>query len=257
MPTKPLQLPCRTCSEKFATSKMPDGGWRIAIDQMPPSATCEAHPGSALCRREVHKQRRELWEMVAPAFDGRPAAFLTMVPPRRLVAYDQVAAINLENEKRAVRRVLRNALPKGTVLVGMFDISLTDDQTGDTRVRYWVPHFHALVAGITAPDLKKTCRQLYKATKEVRRPIHIREATTPRGALDYSLKHIDDVYADTSFRQVVGSGIRGSRRRRLKAEEWKLLEGFTQQNPLGTYVFLMGFRCPGQIRNQARGFWAD
>ena len=84
----------------------------LAFDKKPPSATCRSHRGSTLCRREVHKQRRKLWEQVAHAIDGRPAAFLTMVPLRRLVAYDQVAEIKLENEKRVMRRMLRQALPK-------------------------------------------------------------------------------------------------------------------------------------------------
>ena len=112
---------------------MPDGGWRIAFAKKPPSTTCRSHQGSALCRWEVHKLRRELWKKVAPVFNGQPAAFLTMVPPQRLVAYDQVADINLENEKRAMRRVLRNTLSKATVLVGILDISLAVCRTYGTR----------------------------------------------------------------------------------------------------------------------------
>ena len=136
MPRNSAQLKCRTCRQSFATTRRPDGGWHIAFDKKPPSATCRSHIGSALCRWEVQKQRRELWEKAAPFFDGRPAAFLTMVPPRRLVAYDQVADNNLENEKRAMRRVLRKIRPKATVLVGIFDISLAlaDEQTGDQRI---------------------------------------------------------------------------------------------------------------------------
>lgn len=47
----------------------------MACSENPPATTCEAHIGSALCRWEVQKQRRDLWEKVAPVFDGRPAAF--------------------------------------------------------------------------------------------------------------------------------------------------------------------------------------
>ena len=176
------QLKCRTCGQSFAATKKPDGGWRIAFDRKPPSTTCRSHRGSALCRWEVHKQRRKLWKKVAPAFDGRPATFLTLVPPHRLVAYDQVAGINMENEKRAMRRVLRNALPEGTVLVSIFDIGLADDTTGDDRLRYWVPHFHAVVAGMAAPALKKACRKLYKATEEVQEPHQVKDAPTPKNA---------------------------------------------------------------------------
>ena len=99
MPKNSTQLKCRTCSQRFAATRKPDGGWHIAFDKKPPSTTCRSHIGSALCRWEVHEQRRKLWEQVAHAFDGRPAAFLTMVPPHRLVAYDRVAEIDLENEK--------------------------------------------------------------------------------------------------------------------------------------------------------------
>ena len=86
MPKDSTQLKCRTCSQRFAASRMLDGGWHIAFDKEPPSATCRSHIGSALCRWEVQKLRQKLWEQVAPFFDGRPAVFLTMVPPRRLVA---------------------------------------------------------------------------------------------------------------------------------------------------------------------------
>ncbi len=123
MPTKPLQLKCRTCGQRFAASKMLDGGWHIAFGKKPPSVTCRSHIGSALCRWEVQKQRRRLWEKVAPFFEGRTAAFLTMVPPHRLVAFHQVADINLENEKRAMRRVLRKTLPKATMLVSIININ--------------------------------------------------------------------------------------------------------------------------------------
>ena len=133
MPKASAQLKCRTCGKSFAASKMPDGGWRIAFDKRPPSATCRSHRGSALCRWEVHKQRRKLWEQVARAFNGRPVAFLRMTPPHRLVAYDLVADINLENEKRAMRRMLRKTLPKVTVVVTIFDISLADDTTDEDQ----------------------------------------------------------------------------------------------------------------------------
>ena len=142
--------------------------------------------------------------------------------------------------------MLRKTLPKATVVVSIFDISLADDTTGDGRLRYWVPHFHAVVAGMAAGELKKACRKLYEATKEVEEPVHIKDAPTPKNALYYSLKHIDDVGADAIYRQVVGSGNRGSRPRRLKAEERRLLEGFVRKNPLGTYIYLKGFTHPGQ-----------
>ena len=86
MPKDSTQLKCRTCGQCFDATRMLDGGWHIAFNEKPPSATCRSHIGSALCRWEVQKQRRKLWEQVALFFDGRPAAFLTMVPPRRLVA---------------------------------------------------------------------------------------------------------------------------------------------------------------------------
>ena len=162
---------------------MLDGRWHTAFNKKPPSITCRSHIGSGLCRWEVQKQRRKLWKELAPFFDGQPAAFLTMVPPHRLVAYDRVADINLENEKRAMRRVLRNALPEGTVLVSTFDISLIDDTTGEDRLRYWVPHFHVLVAGMNASNLRKACRKLYKATEEVREPHQVTNSPTPKNAL--------------------------------------------------------------------------
>jgi len=247
MPKDSAQLKCRTCRQSFAATRMPDGGWHTAFDENPPSATCRSHIGSALCRWEVRKQRQKLWEQVARAFEGRPAAFLTMVPPHRLVAYDRVADINLENEKRAMRRMLRKVLPKATVVVGVFDISLIDDTTGDDRLRYWVPHFHAVVAGMAAPALKKACSKLYKATEEVQEPHQVRDAPTPKNALSYSLKHIDDVKAKSIFRLATGSGNRDFRPRRLKAEERRLLEEFMLKNPLGTYIYFKGFRRPGQI----------
>jgi hypothetical protein len=238
------QLKCRACKLSFAASKMALGGWHVATGKKPPSCTCSTHSGTALCRWEVRKFRQQLWNKMEPAFHDRPVVFLTMVPPRRLVAFDQLGIINLENEKRAMRRVLRNALPKGTLLVSIFDISLTDDQSGDHRVRYWVPHFHVLIAGKTAAEIKKVCRSLYTATAEVPRPIHIRDAPTPKNALNYSMKHIDDVYADTIFRKSTGSGDRASRRRWLQREERTYLSEFVQRNSFSTFVYFKGFRCP-------------
>ncbi len=56
-----------------------------------------------------------------------------------------------------------------------------------------MPHFHVVVAGMDAGELKKTCRKLYVATMEVEEPVHIKDAPTPKNALFYSLKHIDDL----------------------------------------------------------------
>jgi hypothetical protein len=84
----------------------------------------------------VHKQRRQLWRKIVLIFWRKPAAFLTLVPLGRLVAFDQLASVNLENEKRAMRRVLLKALPKCMVLVSIFAISATDDTAGDDRLRY-------------------------------------------------------------------------------------------------------------------------
>ncbi len=246
MSENPSPLKCRTCGQSFTRSQKPCGGWRIAFDKRPPSTICKVHIGSALCRWEVIKQRRQLWRKIAPFFQGKPAAFLTLVPPKRLVAFDKLIKLNLENEKRAMRRWLRNKLRKGTVLVSIFDISLVDDQTGDQWVRYWVPHFHVLVAGMAAAELRKDCRQLYRATKEVRRPVHIRDAPTPKNALSYSLKHIDDIYGDSIFRRVTGSGKRGHRKQRLKREERETLRKFMIQNPFRFYLYLKGFRLPGE-----------
>ncbi len=242
MSENPSPLKCRTCGQSFTRSQKPGGGWRIAFDKKPPSTICKAHIGSALCRWEVHKQRRQLRRKIAPFFQGKPASFLTLVPPQRLVAYDQLTKLNLENEKRAMRRVLRKALPKDTVLVSVFDISLADDATSGASVRHWVPHFHVLVAGVTAAELRKACRHLYRGTKKVRRPIHVRDAPTPKNGLNYALKHIDDVNGDTIFSQATGSGNRSSRRRWLKKEERALLKEFVSRNSLSTYLYLKGFR---------------
>ncbi len=252
MPKKPLKLKCRTCRQSFAATRSPDGGWHIDFDKKPPSTTCRSHIGSGLCRWEVQKQRRALWEQVAHASDERPAAFLTMVPPHRLVAYDRVADINLENEKRAMRRMLRKTLPKDTVVVSIFDISLVDNTTGEDRLRYWVSHFHAVVVGMTAQALKKACRKLYKATGEVPEPHQVTNSPTPKNALYYSLKHIDDVKAKSIFRIATGSGNRDFRPRWLKSEERKLLEEFVRKNPLDTYIYLKGFRRPEQIGKEGK-----
>src|SRR4051794_6059815 len=67
-------LRSKLCQEQ----KEPFEGWHNAFIRKPPSPICKAHRGSALCRWEMHKQRRKLWRKIAPSFQGRPAAFLTL-----------------------------------------------------------------------------------------------------------------------------------------------------------------------------------
>ena len=85
--------------------------------------------------------RQQLWTKVARSFYGKPATYLTLVPPRRLAAFDQLANINMEAEKRAMLRALRKTLPKGTAPASIFGISLADGHTVKQQARYWVPYF--------------------------------------------------------------------------------------------------------------------
>lgn len=113
---------------------------RGAFDEKPSSGTCKANAGSGLCRWEVHQFRQQLWTKEARSFFGKPATYSALVPPRRLAAFDQLDGITLENAKRKMRRILWNALPKGTARASIFDISLADGQTVKQQARYRVPH---------------------------------------------------------------------------------------------------------------------
>jgi hypothetical protein len=244
-PRQPKALKCRACNGKFCTTKQADGSWHTDFPNEPPSADCKEHINSGLCRWEVNKLREQLWEKVAPFLKDRPVAFLTAVPPHRTVPFDKLGELRLQDEKRAIQRVLTKVLPKGTAAIAIFDISLDDDQTGEQRDRVWVPHFHILIIGIMPADLRKACRGLYKPTERVKRPVLIKLASTPKNALSYSLKHIGDVRADTAFLDTVGSGNRGFMRRWLKADERAILKELYDCNSLSDWVYMKGFRRPG------------
>ena len=139
----------------------PDGRSRTKFAGSPPSADCKEHTDSGLCPWEVNKVHPNLCARVAPVFKNAPAAFLTAVPPHRIVPFDKFGELTLGDEKRAIQRVLAEVLPEGTAAIAVFDISLDDDQTGEQRDRVWVPHFHVLVAGITAAKLVNACKGLY------------------------------------------------------------------------------------------------
>ncbi len=140
-----VKLRCRACRQSFCARKEADGGWRTQFPSEPPSWHCAAHVNSALCRWEVNKLRTQLWEKMAPHFEGKSAAFLTVVLPHRTVPYDKLGKLRLRDEKRAIQRMLDKVLPKDIGAVAIFDIDLDDDQTGGWRDRVWMPHYHVLV----------------------------------------------------------------------------------------------------------------
>ena len=241
-------LRCRTCSQSFRATKTPEGGWHTAFEKKPPSKICRSHRGSPLCRWEVHKLRHKLWRNIRPFFDGLPAAYVTLVPPRRTVAFDALPQMRVADEARSLRRLLKDRLPMGTMAVGIFDVSLVDDQRGRKRKRYWLPHFHVLVAGMDAVDARKLLDGLYATTEEVPRPSHIKDAPTPRNASAYSLKHVGDVKAKTIFDDRRNSGGEGKRKRRRgktrqpKADERAIVERWARQQKLDDYLLLKGLR---------------
>src|SRR5690349_19168175 len=98
---QPKKLKCRTCKRSFCAVKRADGSYRIKFLDNPPAADCSKHIGSGLCQWEVNKRRQQLWNKVAPTFEGKPAAFLTAVPPHRIVPFDKLSKLKLEDEKRA------------------------------------------------------------------------------------------------------------------------------------------------------------
>ena len=173
---------------------------------------------------------------------------MTLVPPRRIVPFDALPQMRVANEQRSLRRLLEDRLPKDAVAVGIFDVSLVDDQTGRRRERYWLPHFHILVAGITTAEARKLLRKLYATTKEVPRPSLIKDAPTPRNTSAYSLKHVGDVKARTIFDDRRNAGGEGKRKRRpgrprqLKADERAMVERWAQQQRLDDHLLLKGLR---------------
>ena len=154
----------------------------------------------------------------------------------------------MADEARSLRRLLKDRLPTGTVAVGIFDVSLIDDQRGGRRERYWLPHFHILVAGMDAVDARNLLGKLYATTEKVPRPSHIEDAPTPRNASAYSVKHVGDVKAKTIFDDRRNSGGEGKRKRRLgktrqpKADERAMVERWARQQTLDDYLLLKGLR---------------
>ena len=239
------KLRCRACKQNFCTVKQADGSWYTEFLDDPPSPDCREHIGSNLCRWEVDRFREQMWNTVRSAFEGKPVAYLTIVPPRRTVPFIKLGALKLGDEKRAMLRKLNEVLPEGAAVVAVFDISLDDDLTKNWQDRVWMPHFHILVAGSTAAELRKACKGLYKRTKKVKRPVHVRDAPSPKNALFYSLKHADDVYSKVAYKKVVGSGKTGSRQRKLRGGERTTIKDFSERVRLRDFVYLKGFRRSG------------
>ena len=206
-------------------------------------------------RWEVHRFRHRLWRNIRPLFEGRPVAYVTLVPPRRIVLLGALPQVRETNEARSLRRLLDKRLPEGTVAVGIFDVGLVDDQRGGKRKRYWLPHFHVLVAGMDAADARKLLNGLYAATEEVLRPSHIADAPSPRNALAYSLKHVGDVKARAIFDDQANAGGKGKRQRWLKAEERAMVERWAQQQSLDDYLLLKGLRRFGSTAKKAQEWY--
>jgi hypothetical protein len=154
-----------------------------------------------LCLWEVNKFRYRLWRSIEPVLGELPAAFLTLVPPMHRVCFNALPQVSIANYMRPLRRLLNRRLPVGTILIGVFDVSLVDDQRSGRCERHWLPHFHILVVGILvvgvdAAEARQVCDGLYTAAELVPRPSHVRDAPSPRGALAYcSLKHVGDIKA--------------------------------------------------------------
>jgi len=235
-------LRCRTCGQRFRATRTEDRGWLTEFPRKPPSPAWRSHRGSPLCRWEVHRLRRRLWRNIRPFFEDEPAAYVTLVPPGRTVAFDALPRVSIADEARSLRRLLDQRLPKGTVAVGVFDVGMADDQTNGRRERYWVPHFHVLVAGVTVAEAEELLDGLYAATEEVEWPVHVRDAPTPRGALTYSLKHVGDVRARAIYVRKGNAAGEGKRKRQLKADERVVLERWARRQRLDGYLLLKGLR---------------
>jgi hypothetical protein len=246
MKQREVTLRCDACGKKFNANKMPDGGWRTIFPRQPPSSTCRSHRHSPLCRWEVHKARLKLWRQVAVFVEGRPVTFVTLVPPHRTVAFDQVAEVSVANELRAVTRPLAARIPPNVIVIGYFDISLRDDQSGDERERFWVPHFHLLVIGLSPGDTRHILSDVYQGNEAVLRPIRVQKAPSPRAALSYSIKHVNDIDAGVLLPRQPGCGLRGPIRRGLKADEKAAITRFALSRKLGDMLLLMGVRRFGQ-----------
>ncbi len=131
MPTHPLQLIMSDLRPELRRYQNARWGMAHSVRQKTTVHHLQVAPGQCAVQVGSAQAAPGIVEEGGACLHGQPAAFLTMVPPQRLVAYDQVADINLENEKRAMRRVLRNTLSKATVLVGILDISLAARQSGN------------------------------------------------------------------------------------------------------------------------------
>jgi hypothetical protein len=189
---------------------------------------------------------------IRPSFEGRPVAYVTPVPPRRIVPLDALPQMRVADEARSLRRLLDKRLPEGPVAAGIFDVRLVDDQKGGKRKRYRPPHFHVLVAGITMTEARKLCDGLYAATEKVACPVHVRDAPSPRGALAYSLKHVGDVKVRTIYDKRGDAAGQGKRKRRLNPAERVMLERRAQQQTLDEYLLLTGLRRFGSMVKQCR-----
>lgn len=239
-------LQCRECGGSFCAKKTRSGGWRTEFESKPPSPICRSHRRSLLCRWEVHKYRRRLWRQAAPRFRGGAAAYVTLVPPRRVLPFGTLAGVRVADELRAVRRVLAR-LPAGVVGIGWFDLGLREvAEDGGERRRFWMPHIHLVVAGLDKRRAKRLLGRPYRSTSLVRKPRDVRDAPTPRHALAYALKHTDDVMAVVVLRDPANPRRRFRKERWLKAEERAELRSFAARHRIGDLLLLIGVRRFGR-----------
>ena len=112
------------------------------------------------------------------------------------VCFNALPQVSIANYMRPLRRLLNRRLPVGTILIGVFDVSLVDDRRSGRCERRWLLHFHILVFGVDAAQARQVREGLDAAAELVPRPSHVRDAPSPRGALAYcSLKHVGDIKA--------------------------------------------------------------
>ncbi len=245
MPKDRAILRCRSCGGSFPARRTKSGGWRTEFGGGPPSPVCRAHARSPLCRWAVHRRRRWLWRQAAAWFQGGPAAYVTLVPPRRAVPFGELHRVRVADELRSARRVL-DRLPAGLVAVGWLDLGLREASTESGRRRFWVPHVHLAVAGLDKRQAKRLLGRPYRATRLVRKPHDVREAPTPRNALAYALKHADDIRADVVLREPAGRRRHFLKERWLKAEERAELRAFMAGHGIGDLLLLIGLRRFGR-----------
>jgi len=221
------RLRCDGCGLTFAYAKSKDGPpiFDFPDDGRPPSLHCDRRLHNSRCRFQVFMRREGAADDLERLWGGANVLWATVVMAEAELTLDEAVHVIPSDWSKRTRRLIDAAvgsLPsdqrKSVRGIGAVEPGVVEIRKRGVRVgRRVVMHGHILVWGIPRLLLKTLLDTVVEDTKTVIRPVEVKRAKTPAGALAYAWKHQGDHRA-----QVRDDGKKAFKRR-LEEDEAEIL----------------------------------